>query len=145
MVDVPGSRVWPWRQERWFALLTAATILVILLVCLYPFRFSVRHGDFNAIGALIGSWAKPPQAIDFILNIPLYVPLGVFGALSISRRSQRPWRQVALVTAGGALLSIAIELTQYFDATRYMAATDIYANVLGTFIGAAGVVLLFRR
>ncbi len=145
MVDVPGSRIWPWRREKWFALLTAATVLVILLGCLYPFRFSVRHGDINAVGALIGSWAKTPQAVDLILNVPLYVPLGVFGALSISRRSQPPWRRVALVTAGGALLSIAIELTQYFDASRYTAATDVYANVLGAFLGAAAVVLLFRR
>jgi glycopeptide antibiotics resistance protein len=145
MVDVPGSRVWPWSRERWFALLTAATVATILLVCLYPFRFSIRHGDINAVGALIGSWAKPPEAIDFILNIALYVPLGVFGALSLPPRSQRKWRRVGLVTAGAALLSIAIELTQYFDAARYTAATDVYANALGAFLGAAGVVLLFRR
>ncbi len=91
------------------------------------------------IGALVGSWAKPPQPIDFVLNIALYVPLGVFGALS-SPRSQRPWRGVAIVTAGGALLSIAIELAQYFDAARYTAASDVYANVLGTFLGAAAAV-----
>ena len=144
MVDVPGSRVWLWSRERWFALLTAATIVVILLVCLYPFRFSTRHGHFNAVGALVRSWAKLPGPIDFILNIALYAPLGAFGALSTSRRLRRPWRRIALVTAGGALLSISVELTQYFDAARYTAASDVYANTLGAFLGAAGVVLLFR-
>jgi hypothetical protein len=145
MVDVPGSSVWPWRRERWFALLTAAVVGTILFVCLSPFHFSIRHGNINAIGALVGSWAKPPGPIDFILNIVLYAPLGTFGALSLSPRSRRRWRRVAVVTGGGSLLSIAIELAQYFDAARYTAASDVYANVLGTFLGAAGVVLLFRR
>jgi len=58
---------------------------------------------------------------------------------------RRPWRRVALVTGGGALLSIAVELTQYFDRSRYTTATDVYANTLGTFLGAAAAVLLFRR
>ena len=128
-----------------FAILTVAVVVTILFVCLYPFRFSIRHGYINAVGALIGSWAKLPHPIDFILNIALYAPLGVFGALSSSPRSRRPWRRVALVTSGGAVLSIAIELTQYFDAARYTAASDVYANVLGTFLGATAVVLLFRR
>lgn len=145
MVDILGTAVWPRRREARFAILAAAAAVTILLVCLFPFRFSVRHGDFNAIGALVRSWAKPPQILDFILNIPLYAPLGVFGALSLSPRSWPRWRRIAVVTTAGALLSIAIELTQYFDATRYTSATDVYANTLGTFLGTAAIVLLFQR
>lgn len=145
MVDIPGTAAWPRRQEARFAILAAATIVAILLVCLYPFRFSLRHGDLNAIGALIRSWAKPPQTLDFVLNVPLYAPLGAFGALSLSPRSRPSWRWITVVTTAGALLSIAIELTQYFDATRYTSATDVYANTLGTFLGAAAVALLLRR
>jgi glycopeptide antibiotics resistance protein len=136
--------MWLRSRETRFALLTAAVVITILIVCLYPFRFAVRHGNIDAVSALVGSWVRPPFAIDFILNIALYVPLGAFGALS-SRRSRRPWRRVAAVTIGGALLSIAIELAQYFDAARYTSATDIYANVLGTFLGSAAIVMLFRR
>jgi glycopeptide antibiotics resistance protein len=131
-------------RETRFALLTAAVVLAILFVCLYPFQFAVRHGNTNAIGTLVGSWARPPFATDFILNIALYVPLGAFGALS-SRRSRHPWKRVGIVTIGGALLSTAIELAQYFDAARHTAATDLYANALGTFLGAAAVVVLSRR
>ncbi|MGD9618140.1 MAG: VanZ family protein [Alphaproteobacteria bacterium] len=131
-------------RETWFALLAAAVVITILIVCLYPFRFAVRHGGIDAVAALVGSWAKPPSAIDFILNIALYVPLGAFAALSL-QRLRRPWHRVAMVTIGGGLLSIAVELTQYFDAARYTSATDVYANTLGTFLGAAAVVLLFRR
>jgi VanZ family protein len=136
--------MWLRSRETRFALLTAAVVITILIVCLYPFRFAVRHSNIDAVSALVGSWARPPSAIDFILNIALYVPLGAFGALS-SRRSRRLWRRVAAVTIGGALLSIAIELAQYFDAARYTSATDIYANVLGTFLGSAAIVMLFRR
>jgi VanZ family protein len=128
-----------------FVILTASAVAAIFFVCLYPFRFSLRHGGINAVGALAGSWAKPPKPSDFSLNIALYGPFGVFGALSTSRRSRRPWRRVALATSGGALLSVAIELTQYFDAARYTAASDVYANALGAFLGAAAVVVLFRR
>jgi hypothetical protein len=132
--------------EKWrFAILTAAAVATIIYVCLYPFRFSLRHGDIDAVGGLIGSWAKPPKPIDFVLNIGLFAPLGVFGALSASPRSRRRWRQIAVVTGGGTLLSIAIELTQYFDAARYTAASDVYANALGALLGACAVVLLFRR
>ncbi len=136
--------MWLRSRETRFALLTAAVVITILIVCLYPFRFAVRHGHIDAVSALVGSWVRPPFAIDFILNIALYIPLGVFGALS-SWRSRCPWKRVGVVTFGGALLSIAIELTQYFDASRYTSATDVYANGLGTFLGAAVVVLLFRR
>jgi len=144
MVEVPGINMRLPNRRTWFAILTAAAVIVILFLCLSPFRFSIRHGNINAIGALVGSWAKPLQPIDFVLNIALYIPLGVFGALSSPRR-QRPLRGVAILTAGGALLSIAIELAQYFDAARYTAASDVYANVLGTFFGAAAVAVLFRR
>jgi glycopeptide antibiotics resistance protein len=136
--------MWLRNRETRFALLTAAVIITILIVCLYPFRFAIRHSNIDTVSALVGSWARPPSAIDFILNIALYVPLGAFGALS-SHRSRRPWRRMAAVTIGGALLSIAIELTQYFDAARYTSATDVYANVLGTFLGAAAIILLFRQ
>jgi glycopeptide antibiotics resistance protein len=145
MVDLAGTGMWLRSRETRFATLTAAAVVAICFICLYPFRFSIRHGDINAVGALIGSWAEPPQPIDFILNIVLYAPLGVFGVLSSSPRPRRPWRRIAVVTTGGTLLSITMGLAQYFDASRYTAASDVYANVLGAFLGAAGVVLLFRR
>lgn len=144
MVDLTGTHVRPWRRETRFALLTGAAAVAILAGCLYPFRFGIRHGDMNAVGALIGSWATPPQPIDFLLNIALYAPLGAFGALSL-RRSRRAEFRIGVVTIGGALLSIAVELTQYFDAFRVTSATDVYANTLGTFLAAAAVVLLFRQ
>jgi hypothetical protein len=136
--------MWLRSRETRFALLTAAVVVAIIAGCLYPFRFAVRHGDVNAVRALIRSWATPPFAIDFILNIALYAPLGAFGALSL-RRSKSPKFRVGVVTIGGAALSIAIELTQYFDAGRITAATDVYANVLGTFLAAVAVAVLFRR
>ena len=108
--------------------------------------FGIWHGDRNAVLALLRSWAKPPAAIDFILNIVLYAPLGAFGALSLSlRRSRRPSLRIGIPTLGAAFLSILIELTQYFDAARITAASDVYANVLGAFIAAVAVVVLFRR
>jgi glycopeptide antibiotics resistance protein len=127
-----------------FVLLAAAMVAVILLVCLYPFRFEIRHGGINALGALIGSWATAPKPVDFILNIALYMPLGGFGALSFPRSRGRLVR-IGIVTLGGSALSVAVELAQYFDRARVTAATDVYANVLGTLLGAVAAVALVRR
>src|SRR3954453_9939777 len=133
MVEVPGINMRLPNRRTWFAILTAAAVIVILFLCLSPFRFSIRHGNINAIGALAGSWARPLQPIGFVLNIALYRPLGVFGALSSPR--QRPWRGLAILTAGGALLSIAIELAQYFDAARYTAGSGVYGKGSAPFLG----------
>ncbi|MGE0260271.1 MAG: VanZ family protein [Alphaproteobacteria bacterium] len=139
-----GTSVWPRNREARYAVLTAAAVAAILVVCLYPFRFAIRHGDIDAVGVLVRSWATPPVPIDFILNVALYAPFGAFAALSFGRSIGAKFR-IGVVTIGGALLSIAIELAQYFDAARFTAASDVYANVLGTLLAATAAVLVFRR
>lgn len=144
MADPMGTSLWPRSREARYAVLAAAAVAAILVVCLYPFRFAIRHGDIDAVGALIRSWAMPPVPIDFVLNVALYVPLGAFAALSLRRSIAAKFR-IGIVTIGGAMLSIAIELAQYFDAARFTAASDVYANVLGTLLAATAAVLVSRR
>ncbi len=50
-----------------------------------------------------------------------------------------------MIVASGALLSVAMELTQYYDIGRDTAATDLYANTIGTFIAAAIAILFSGR
>jgi glycopeptide antibiotics resistance protein len=144
MIDLTGTGVRLGSREARYAILAAAAVVAILLVCLYPFRFAVRHGDIDAVSALIRSWSRPPHPLDFILNVALYAPLGAFGGLSFPRSSSTKFR-IGFVTIGGALLSVAIELAQHFDATRITAASDVSANVLGTFLAAMAAVVLVRR
>jgi len=108
----------------------------ILYGSLYPFDFH----DAGTLGADIshfaGTWNQLAQSRgDTLANLLLYMPLGLTVALAVV-----PGRSkfVALLVAGlcGALLSLAIELTQFFDASRVSVLSDFYLNTIGAFAGA---------
>lgn len=115
--------------------LVAIVAGAIVYGSLYPFVFR-GGGSFGAdISHLAGTWAQPPQSRgDLLANILLYMPLGLTIALALG-----PGRFRALVLAGigGAVLSLTIELTQFFDAGRVSVLSDFYVNVAGTLAGAA--------
>ena len=66
-----------------------------------------------------------------------YTPLGFFAILAIGSRIGGLLR-IALVVATGTALSTSMELAQYYDPGRVTSATDVYANVVGTALGALG-------
>ncbi len=133
-IDVSG-------RLRNYAIVTALVAMVIVYGSLYPFEFSVPAAGGNPLGVLLDSWADRPAAGDFLANILLYMPLGFFGMMSFPRNVRFGLR-LLLVVAGGALLSLAMELTQYYDVGRDTAASDLYANTIGTLI-AAPVAMVF--
>ena len=63
------------------------------------------------------------------------MPLGFFAAHALPPNANKVVR-FCIAIALGTGLSITMELTQYFDSGRVTAATDVYANVLGTTVGA---------
>lgn len=92
-----------------------------------------------AIAAIVSTTAVPIElrpalwwdggfdAIDFIENLLLYMPLGA----AFSRRS---WR---LLVAVAAILSIAAELVQVWSFDRFSSPYDVLGNVLGALLGAS--------
>ena len=121
-----------------FLFATAVVIAVIVYGSLYPFAFRPPVIGFGrAARELLDSWADAPSRGDFIANIALYMPLGFFAILAIDRGVGTPTR-IALAVLTGALLSTCMELMQYYDDGRQTAATDLYANVVGTVLGAIG-------
>jgi len=75
--------------------------------------------------------------IEFIGNILMFVPLGVFMAMLISRRHW--W--VLLFT--GTLMSGFIELTQLlFLPSRYPEVRDLISNSTGFLLGALGAIII---
>jgi VanZ family protein len=123
-----------WIDLRWAAI-TAGLAVIIIWGSLYPFAFHER-GSFGAAlrYLLITSWRFKPDRGDIISNILLYLPLGYF-AVPALRKMRFPMR-VAVVTLGGTLLSGVMELTQFWDAGRASAVSDLYSNALGTLLGA---------
>jgi VanZ family protein len=124
-----------------FVLLTAVTVAVIVYGSLYPFKFyapATRNGPINAF---VDSWAIAPGRDDFIANVLLYMPLGWFGVLSLPQRLRL---RLLLVVISGIMLSVVLELAQYFDAGRTMDANDVYANSLGTIMGTLSARHLYQ-
>ncbi len=118
-----------------FALLTVIVAAVIVYGCLYPFDFRYKPGDGGPLRALIRGGIEWHGQGDFLANILLYMPLGFFGALS-TRAGLAAWKAILLAVLGGTALSIAVELTQYYDAGRTTAAVDVYWNAIGAGLGA---------
>jgi VanZ family protein len=132
------------RRPRNYAIVTVIIAIVIVYGSLYPFDFSVPTDGRNPVSVLLESWADRPARSDFLANILLYMPLGFFGMQSFSRRVGF-WVRLPVVVAGGVLLSVTMELTQYYDIGRDTAATDVYANAIGTVIAAPAAILFFGR
>jgi VanZ family protein len=118
-----------------FSIATSVVIAVIVYGSLYPFAFRHFDGLGPAAHALLASWAEAPSRGDFIANVALYMPLGYFAILAIGKGGVAP-KRIALVILTGALLSACMELVQYYDDGRQTAATDLYANIVGTGLGA---------
>ena len=74
---------------------------------------------------------------DIAINILGFMPFGfiVFKYRRLAKPDGRVWNVVWAVCAG-AMLSLAIELTQVWLPNRDSSATDLFCNTLGTFLGA---------
>jgi VanZ family protein len=123
------------KLSRQYAIVTLAMALVIAYGSLYPFDFSLPLAGPGPVQALLATWARKPGRGDFLANVLLYAPLGFFAALTVTDRL-RPTSRFLVPILLGAILSISMELVQYYDVGRDTSAPDVYANVLGSALGA---------
>ncbi|GIK99978.1 MAG: hypothetical protein BroJett029_41870 [Alphaproteobacteria bacterium] len=130
-----------------FAAVAAVMAMIIIGGTLYPFAFSRPPDDLGAVRALLGTLTDPIGRGNFLANIILYLPLGFF-LVQAGRPETGSAAGVSLAIVTGTLLSVSLELMQYYVAGRESTAIDIYANALGAALGAIGGRLLrshFRR
>jgi VanZ like family len=125
-------------------LLLAIIIAAILYGSLYPFRFREPVNGIGAIRTLLEGWAQTPRRVDFLVNVLLYMPLGFSEVFAVAAKT-RLLGGICLATITGALLSICMEVTQYYVAERVTAASDVYANVIGTALGAIIAGLTYKN
>ncbi len=125
--------------RKQFAVAAVIVTAVIVYGSLYPFTFRPAvDGISPALRTLLESWADMPiSRSDVIANILLYMPFGFFTVLALSRGAGVAGRLV-LITLLGAILSISMELAQYYDADRVTNASDVYTNSFGALLGAIG-------
>ncbi|MEO8300268.1 MAG: VanZ family protein [Rhizomicrobium sp.] len=117
--------------------LMIVVVAAIAYGSLYPFAFHDRGSLGADISHLAGTWMRPSQSRgDTLANLLLYMPFGLTIALALAP-ARFKFRTLILAAIGGALLSLGIELAQFFDAGRVSTLSDFYLNVAGTLAGAA--------
>ena len=121
-----------------------ATILVLLyggyliIGTFYPFELSgsAAHGFSQ-------SFFGPLNRTDFILNVLLFIPLGILLYYGLALNRSKAWT-ILLTSLLAAAISLAIELLQ-FSFSRVSSGFDVLSNTLGAGCGALGSALLPSR
>jgi hypothetical protein len=131
-------------SRRLPSILLTVTIIAILLLTLWP---DPRDGDgtplARAIVEALHAAGLPAaitfEAVEFTANIVLFVPFGLFLALTLPRWMW-PWAVVL-----GLAFTLLVELLQAaLLPERFASTSDLVANTAGALIGGL-LSLLFRR
>jgi glycopeptide antibiotics resistance protein len=86
--------------------------------------------------------ASPARlAVDVIVNVAMFVPLGWLLTRSLGGRAASALARVLIVAGFCGGLSLAMETLQFFLTTRYSSLIDVLANTLGA---VAGAVIAYR-
>jgi VanZ family protein len=118
--------------------------LLVACASLYPFGFDGERLLFAAADGFSRflDWRDPTRR-DTILNLLAYLPVGIGAALALPARLPAAAR-LALATATGAALSLAIELLQFASPVRVPSIADWTLNVAATAGGATAGLAVAR-
>lgn len=125
------------RTARW---LLGFILLLMLYGSLQPFR--LRHVEFSSPLELLTRlrWGVAPLD-DLIVNILLYLPFGATLAWVLPERWSRLTR-VAFATLCGFLMSLSVEVAQWFIVTRFASLADVAMNTTGALLGCSSGLLV---
>jgi len=119
-------------------------IALILYGSLFPWDFSWRELPESPLWMLLASWEAPSLALssvrDIVVNVALYLPLGMFAFLAFSER-RRAWVAGAVTLLVALVLSSSVEMLQLYDRGRQCSALDVVTNVTGAAAGIALAIL----
>ena len=136
------------RYRRWSYLLLIASLSVIGVATIYPFRFAIPE-DFS-VRSILETFKYSSIIKDYTQNILLFIPLGI----SIAAIAERTLRVIATRQRLGnwsiligclfaATVSTTVELTQLFLPVRVSNLSDIICNSLGGLVG--GVLFCWHK
>ncbi len=129
--------------NRW--LLLALVSSAIFYGSLYPFSFHVTALDAAAPHHLLATWRQaPPSLGDALANLLFYIPLG-FSFVQALNKKAAAGAILAVALGGGAALSLAMELLQFYDAGRDSSMSDVYLNSAGSLLGALAALAWGRQ
>jgi len=90
-------------------------------------------------------WPRYWTSFDFVANLLGYLPLGFLLCVAVVRSGRRARHAALLACAGGALLSLTMEIVQNYLPHRVSSNVDLALNTAGTAMGAAIGALLHWR
>jgi len=143
----------------WILCGAVAWAALLLYGSLLPFNFDFRALTPTDWFGLSRIAFHDSSLEDIVVNLLIYIPLGLFVAGAIStRRSRRPSAEAPPLEKGGlgggriviavaisAALSVAVEAIQTACPSRVASWTDVVLNTVGSGIGALLVVFLGAR
>ena len=123
--------------------LAVAWLALLIYGSLHPFT-GWRDTGISPLAFLEGGWPRYWTAFDLAINVVLYLPLGFFATLAMSRLPGRYTGAVlaALLAAG---VSFGLESAQTWLPARVPSNLDLACNSLGGLLGAVGGQLAGRR
>lgn len=141
-----------WLSRHWADLLFAAYALFIIYCTVIPFKFIADPHYLSRRWHKI-DWIPFVQkgeltsGGDMLANVIFFMPLGI--TLALRKLMQvyrnfyfREWLQVVFSGMG---ISLLVEFLQVFTYNRQPAVTDVIMNTLGTFIGAALMLVIYLK
>lgn len=126
--------MWMFRRHPVLSLATFAYLAFVGWITLGPQPIGSGNGAWLwrllhfFSGHQLTSWLTYSR-VEFLANVAMFVPIGVFFVLLFGRRL---W---ALSVAVGVVLTLLIEGAQLFIPGRVSDVRDLIANSLGTVIG----------
>jgi VanZ family protein len=117
-----------------------AVALLIVLISLYPFRFTFTAGYWTRL--LTGHVA--PSQHEWPFEIPLYFPLGIVGFVAFNALFGHVRASIVTLLIGTSL-SVIIEALQAFELDKVSSAGDVFLALLTTGCGVLAGYLVQTR
>ncbi len=128
-------------SPRAYAVVLLLVTTFIFYGALFPFEYYQRTYPGGPLGYLLSTWQDWDRGGDLLSNILLYIPFGFFGVGALPSRIPSAPR-VAIAIVAGTVLSCCMELSQFHDVGRVSTLGDVYADAIGTVIGAVAAALV---
>ncbi len=124
-----------------YARLAMAGVAFVVCGSLSPFRFEAVPGADVLPRFLDALWRNVDirSRSDLLANVLVMMPVAfcAAGAVWYGSAARRVMTVVAVVVAGGAMLSVSMEFLQTFLPDRVVSLRDVFAETLGACVGAA--------
>jgi len=114
--------------------LALAWLGLVAYASLHPFA-GWRDTGVSPLAFLEGGWPRYWTVFDLVANVAVYLPLGFFLTLALSRLPGR-FTALALATLLAGSVSFGLEVAQTWLPSRVPSNLDLACNTLGGLLGA---------